>query len=112
MDGTTRLPGEKGRNSILDKGCIKFWGSKIESEDILKIDGKQTKRLEVDKWEVFPREEDTEGTLLVVGLDQPSLDCLTRTQVRAVIVTKAIFFNIGKLPIGTAENNGETTRWR
>lgn len=74
---------------------------------MLKIIGKQNKELEVDKWEVFHREEETDGTLLVVGLDQTSLASLKRTQGRAFFATKAIYFKIGKMPIGMGETKGK-----
>lgn len=89
---------------------IKGWGSKYTSKRILGLFGHQNKGLEVEKWEVFHREEDPEGTLLVVGLDQVSMDSLAETKGMAFFVSKAVYFKIGKARVGEDNPRNKPTQ--
>lgn len=88
---------------------IKGWGSRFASDRILGILGHQNKGLQVKRWEVFHREEDSEGTLLVVGLDHLSMASLVKTKGMAFFVSKAVFFKIGKARVGSETPKIEPT---
>lgn len=79
---------------------IKGWGSKLANERILEILGSQNAKLAVEKWEVFHRKEDPEGTLLVIGIDQDSRASLAKNKGMAFFASKTVFFKSGKVPIG------------
>lgn len=81
---------------------IKGWGSKYSSERIFQILGRQNAKLAVEKWEVFHRKDSPEGSLLVLGIDQDSMASLIENKGMAFFVSKAVFFKIGKTPIGRA----------
>lgn len=81
---------------------IKGWGSNYATERILHILGRQNAKLAVEKWEVFHRKDSPEGSLLVIGIDQDSMASLTENKGMAFFVSKAVFFKIGKTPIGRA----------
>lgn len=87
---------------------VKGWGCKFTSKRILDIIGNQNKGLEVDKWEIFHREEDQNGTLFVVGIDRLSLATLAKSKGMAFFVSKAIFFKMGKSLIGGGSETGTT----
>lgn len=86
---------------------IKGWGSRFTSDRILGVLGHQNKGLHVKRWEVFHREEDSDGTLLVVGLDHLSMASLVKTKGMAFFVSKAVFFKIGKARVGSETPRNE-----
>lgn len=88
---------------------VKGWGSKFTTERMLGVFGQQNKGLHVANWEVFHREEDSEGTLLVVGLDQLSMSSLVKTKGMAFYVSRAVFFKIGKARVGAEDPKNEPT---
>ncbi|KNC32284.1 hypothetical protein FF38_12923 [Lucilia cuprina] len=59
---------------------IKGWGNKLANERMLQIHGGQNAELAVEKWHIFYRKEEPEGTLFLI----------------------AVLFKIGKVPIGRA----------
>lgn len=87
---------------------IKGWGSKYSSERIFQILGRQNAKLAVEKWEVFHRKDSPEGSLLVIGIDQDSMASLIENKGMAFFVSKAVFFKIGKTPIGRAVPSSST----
>ncbi|XP_073814727.1 uncharacterized protein [Musca autumnalis] len=82
---------------------VRGWGSKFETERMLEVFGHQNKDLDVKRWEVFHREEQEDGTLLVVGIDHLSMASLTKTKGRAFYISKAVRFKAGKAVIGESE---------
>lgn len=86
---------------------VKGWGSSFTTERMLKLFGQQNKGLDVKRWEVFHRESDSDGTLLVVGLDSLSMACLAKTKGMAFFVSKAVFFKIGKARVGAEDPKTE-----
>lgn len=57
---------------------------------MLKILGRKNAKLAMEKWEVFYRKEDSDGTFLVVGSDNEGI---------AYLISKAIFFKNRKVSI-------------
>lgn len=88
---------------------IKGWGSQLTTDRLLSVFGRQNKDLFVDKWQVFHRKDDHEGTLLVVGLDQLSMESLAKTKGMAFCVTQAVYFKIGKARLGFDAQPKETS---
>ncbi|XP_073837594.1 uncharacterized protein isoform X1 [Musca autumnalis] len=82
---------------------VRGWGSKFEMERMLEVFGRQNKDLDVKRSEVFHREEQEDGTLLVVGIDHLSMASLTKTKGRAFYISNAVRFKAGKAVIGESE---------
>ncbi|KNC20878.1 hypothetical protein FF38_04219 [Lucilia cuprina] len=103
-DGARLGLAKKSELSVLLKSnvYIKGWDSKLANERILEIFGGQNAELAVEKWDVFYRNEELEGTLFVIGFDQKSMASLAKNKGRAYFASKSVIFKMGKVPIGRA----------
>lgn len=100
-----RLVPAKGRVKLTKASIyLRSGGIDRKSEDIFLILERQNAGLSTRNWHVFYRKERDDAVLLIVGIDQQTIDYLDRTNGRVFYLTSNAFFRIGK-DIGGGKKN-------